>query len=119
MWNLRIDASRIDWVDLPVDALGIAGDIGFATGHPVGYGVWMVSTVAELVTTGKVWDDLDQGDPTGVVLQIGEGLLRASRLRPVSGFISNIVGIGTNLASASYVDIVPDLLIGSPQWPQQ
>jgi hypothetical protein len=117
VWDLRLDPSRIDWVDLPVDVLGIAGDIGYATGHPLGQAVWAASSTAELLTVRKPWDELDLGDPTGVLLQITEGLVRRGKLPPLVGTLSNIVSIATNLASASYVEIDPRLRIGSPQWP--
>jgi hypothetical protein len=115
---LRIDPSRIDWLDLSVDTLGILGDVGLRTGHPVGIGLWAVSEGAELVTAGTPWEDLDTGDPADVLLLVAEGALRGTRLDPYRGWLVNSASIFMNLSSASYMETDPYVLIGSPQWSQ-
>ena len=117
--HLRIDASRIDWVDAGVDVLGIAGDIGLRTGHPVGLGLWGVSEVAELGTIGKAWDDLDLGDPTGVLLMPPSVLAKTGRIAPFFGYLANLVGLVSNLGNSMYAELGQPYLIGSPEWQGQ
>ena len=80
--------------------MGIIGDIALdatpAIG-PFGPVIWAVSEAAELFTLGKAWDDFDLGDPTGVVNQIVEGLIKTGRLAPAVGFWFSVGDLIYNL----------------------
>ena len=88
--------NEIDKVDLGVDTFGVVGDIALLV---PGYGgiVWGASEVAEVLTMGKSWDDLEMGNPSGVLIDTGATVLESSKLVPGAGFYGNLVSIANNV----------------------
>jgi hypothetical protein len=97
---LKWDYERVDWISVGVDVFGIIGDVAFAATPligPIGPIIWVASQVAELITIGKAWDDLEMGDPVGVVGQVVGTLVKAGRLAPGIGYWFSIGDLIYNL----------------------
>jgi len=87
----------IDKIDLVVDALGIVGDIALTFGGPPGAIVWLGSETLELMRVGKSWDQLDTGDPSGVITGTIVTVAQSASLIPTGGWIANLVSLGFNV----------------------
>jgi hypothetical protein len=85
----------IDKLGLVVDVFGIVGDVAAAV--PGGKLVWGASEIAEVLTVGKAWDDLDMGNPSSALIDTGATILERSKLAPGAGFVGNLISIGTNV----------------------
>lgn len=63
--------------------------------------------MAELATAAKDWDELDSGDPIGVVLDLSDKFSDLGELHPVYGFVFNGVDIAYNLSLGVDVTLEP------------
>jgi RHS repeat-associated protein len=101
-YHVGWDANRVDWIDAGIDIFGIIGD---AAGlfPPAGTAIWAVSEVPELMTVGKAWDQLDMGDPSDVLVDVGVGTAQAFRLVPEAGFVGNAASLTVNLSKGVYI----------------
>ena len=87
----------IDKIDLVVDVLGVVGDVALAFGGPPGAVVWVGSELLEFIRVGKPFDQLDTGDPSGVVSNTIVTVAQSASLIPAGGWIGNLVSIGLNV----------------------
>jgi hypothetical protein len=101
--GLGYDPGRVDWFDVGVDVFGIVGDVAFNF-PPAGTVVWGASEVAEIATLGKAWDQLDMGDPSSAMIQMGVVFAKAARLAPEAGWIGNAASLSVNLSKGYYID---------------
>ena len=93
------ESNRVDWLDAGVDAFGIVGDAALLV--PGGQAIWAISEVPELLTIGRSFDQLEAGDPSGLVVDVGVTLAQGLRLLPEGGFVANIFGLGMNFLEFS------------------
>lgn len=103
-----IDWKKVDYFDLGIDALGIAGDIVLVFAEPAGGFIDAAVTVVELVGAGKAIYDATQQDYSGVsglsvdsllyVLEKNPRLeLKTTRWIPLIGSIASGISIYQNL----------------------
>jgi len=93
----------IDKIDLTIDVLGIVGDVAFTFGGPPGAIVWLGSEALELLRVGKSWDQLDTGDPSGVITGTIVTIAQSASLLPAGGWVGNAVSLGFNVITIETV----------------
>jgi len=98
------DWEDIDKVDLAVDVLGIVGEAALVFGGPAGAAIWFFSEIPELMTIGKSLDQLESGDPSGVIGDTAITVAQSARLIPAAGWIGNLAGIAMNVLT---IDTIP------------
>ena len=100
IFNPSIDWNKVDKFGLTVDITGILGDIA-SVFPPEGTTVWAMSEVVEMGTISKNFDDLETGDPSGVILFGLEVTNDALKLIPLGGWVFNLLSIGSNVLPAT------------------
>jgi len=109
--HVKFDPDRVDWLSVGSDVLGIAGDVGLATGTPAGAGLWVVSQMAELALIGKSTHALLDGDPMAAsgmsgkvadMVATGSGSAKLLRLAPLYGWVMNITSLTLDLGQGFY-----------------
>jgi hypothetical protein len=99
--HLKWNPNRVDWVDVGIDVFGIIGDVAFLF-PPGGTVIWFISEVPELLTVGKAWDQLETGDPSDVLVDLGVAAAQSAKLLPEGGSVANVFSLLANLSKGVY-----------------
>lgn len=112
----KVDWSRVDWVDVGIDVLGIAGDLTVAVAmiNPIpvakSVGVAAVGVTSFVEVVGLIKDLSDfsaAGDPSDLILTLEQKVaLDLFKLPPIVGSVANVVDLYIVLREARYTETI-------------
>jgi RHS repeat-associated protein len=112
----KVDWSRVDWVDVGIDVLGIAGDLTVAVAminpipvaKTVGVAAVGVTSFVEVVGLIKDLNDFSAaGDPSDLILTLEQKVaLDVLKLSPVVGSVANVIDLYITLSEAQYTETI-------------